>query len=686
MRLYIHPIGKIKIMNYKIHIFLLFSVVNASICPLSFSQDSRNGYWLPVSDTVRILLVYAEVVNDPDEPGTVSGWEPGSLPPQPSVFFQPAIVEGQPITGMMTRYYHEASFGQYVLLGDYYPELISIDYSELKGDGFRQVMDILNNSPGDDVVSAGGYSLRAGDFDRFTSARGYGHPKEPVPDNLTDMIMILWRVNSRITTTGSAGYCAPASYPFKLKSTDGFNAYSCFVIKGANTYMGIRHEFSHTLLGANNFHTGGAGAGIKTFMSSAGGYAMLSTWERSSPVYNALDRKRLGWKPSGNRYDLSCRNPADMTGLNGDLVYGQAFDHGSNEFILRDFVTSGDVIRIALPHLQEEDARVSPQWLWLENHQMIPGTIDHDPMLGKGVYAYIQVGKETMTGQETYAGNCNYTWPLSASGNYDFIVDYGEKSVTARTDHANPFTGYNFLIQGAWDLPPFDSLIYRDELLLAEKVSIDGRELDKSCFRYKTYPLFGTIYDVFVPGMKIGIGRNPAAVPLLTYRTSSYGRQRPGGPVPFDNRKVYLNGLSVELLEQHNDGAVRLRIRWDDYTVSNDTRWCGDIVLTEKIELGEKCTIRIDQGLTPQRPKDPVPFNGQMIFADPSVLTCRKGSKLILGEASRLILENNSALVLEPGSYMEVGRRAAVVVYEGSDFIVQPGAELILHGKIRKRH
>jgi len=670
----------------KIKIFLLVCISGLCLHSSSFCQDSRNGYWLPVRDTVRILLVYAEAVNDPDEPGTVGGWKPGSLPPQPSQFFDPAIIEGKPITGMMTRYFYEASFGNFILLGDYYPKLVSIDYAILKGDGFLQVVDILNRSAGDDIVTANGYSLAAGDFDHFTSASGYGMPKKPVPDNYTDMIMILWRVNSKITTTSSAGYCVPSVYPYKFKSSNGFNASSSFVIKGASTYMGIRHEFSHTLLGGNNFHTGGAGAGIKTFMSSAGGYAMLSSWERSSPVYNGLDRKRLGWKPSGNRYELSCRNPADSSELNGDLVYGQSFSYGSNEFILRDFVTSGDVIRIELPYLHDSNSRINHQWLWLENHQMKDSTIDHAPKLGKGIYAYIQVGKEAMNGREVFSGNCNYTWPLSASGNYDFIPDQAEKSMAARKDRANPFTGYNFLILGAYDMDPRDSLIYRDESFFPEKVIIDGRTLDESSFRYKTDPLFGTIYDVFVPGMKIGIGSNPAAIPVLTYQTASYPHQRPGMPAAYDNRKIYLNGLSIGILEQYDDGAVKLRILWDDYTVNNDTRWCGDIVLTEKIILKGKSTIRIDQGLTPQRPRDPVPFNGEMIFADPSVLTCSKGSRFVLEDESRLILENNSRLVLEPGSYMEISPRARMLIRDHSTFIAEPGAELVVNGKIRYRN
>ena len=51
-----------------------------------YAQDSREGYWLPVRGKLRIFLVYAEVMNDPDEPGSVSGWEPGSCPGTQVIF------------------------------------------------------------------------------------------------------------------------------------------------------------------------------------------------------------------------------------------------------------------------------------------------------------------------------------------------------------------------------------------------------------------------------------------------------------------------------------------------------------------------------------------------------------------------------------------------------------------------
>jgi len=366
-----------------------------------YAQDSREGYWLPANGKLRIFLVYAEVMNDPDEPGPISGWEPGKMPRNPGYFFDHELKPGEQAKGILTKYYQQASFGEFQVLADYYPDLISIDFNNMASRGFRQVLDSILRQTGEDVVTTNGYSVNAGDFDFFSVASGHGVPKASKPDSLLDMVMVIWRVNSKITTSSSGGYCMPYRMRYPFKSMKGFMASSYFVNEGAANYVILRHEFSHLLLGGNNFHTGGSGAGTKTFMSSAGGYAMLSSWDRSSQVYNAFDRRRLGWKPKENLYQVSARDPATGKEIEGDLRYRQEFSHGSNEFVLRDFVTAGDVVRIELPYLQEPSGAIKKQWLWLQNHQKLAGNMDHGDAPKKGIYAFIQVGKEALSGQGT---------------------------------------------------------------------------------------------------------------------------------------------------------------------------------------------------------------------------------------------------------------------------------------------
>ena len=646
------------------------------------SQDSRNGYWLPPKGTMRILLVYAEVLNDPDEPGRMGGWEPGKLPRNPGYFFDHELKNGEQPEGIMTKYYYQASFGEFLVLADYYPELISVDFNEMTSRGFMQVLDTIMNQAGDDVITANGYSVNAGDFDFFSVASGHGSPKASQPDSLLDMVMVIWRVNSKITTSSSGGYCMPYHMKYPFKSMKGFMAYSYFVNEGASNYVILRHEFSHLLLGGNNFHTGGSGAGTKTFMSSAGGYAMLSSWDRSSQVYNAFDRRRLGWRNPENHFQISARDPATGTEVEGDLIYKQPLQHESNELILRDFVSTGDAIRIELPYVQEPSNRIRKQWLWLQNHQNISGNLDHGDATQKGIYAFIQVGKEALSGNGTYGGDCNYTWPLSAMGNYDMLIDEKKELYHVNEGSENPFTGYNNLILGAWDLKERDGTIYRDELFVAKNMKVNGEFLDSSVYNYLTYPLFGTAMDVFRPGDRIAIDQNPAAVPLLTYRTSSSARALPGRPAAIDNRSIHLNGIAIEVLDQLGDGSMRIRISWDENRLQSDVRWCGNILLHERLDVDKAVRLLIDQGLTPQKPQDPMEFKGQQIFADASSLVLQSGSSLVLGKRSMLVIDNGSTLSLLEGSVIEIGPHASIIIEPSSKIQAMDGTIIRGRGKI----
>ncbi len=647
----------------------------------AFAQDSRNGYWLPPYDTLRIFIVYAELAGDPDDPGSIRGWKAGSLPPEPGYLFDHRLMEGEEPRGIITRYYYQASFGRYIVLGDHYPRIVSIDFKEASRRGIDQVLQRITDPGTGDILTAHGYSVNDGDFDFITTGRT-GMPKKTEPDSLMDMVMVIWRVNSKMTKDLSAGYCVPGIKMFAMGSMRGMNSYSSFVDKNYTRYTIIRHEFSHLLLGGNNFHTGGAGAGTKTFMPEAGGYAMLSSYLRSSPVYCAFDRRRLGWKHPGNRFQISARNSRDGSEINADLSYGQAFPHGSDEFVIRDFVETGDAIRIELPYLRNRSENIKSQWLWLENHQRLPGNLDHDKASRRGLYAYIQVGKEILSGPGTYRGLCNYTWPVSAFGNYDFRISEktGECSVTEA--FSNPFTGYNNLIYGAYDLEEKDGVIIRNELFLAKRMKVNGRYPDTADFNYPTYPLFGTSFDAFRPGDKIGLSRNPAAVPVLTYRTSSSPRARPTTPLDSDNRTIHLNGISVEFLEQRADGSIKLRIRWDDTRIDRDVRWCGDIRLYEELELERGIDIMLDRGLTPTRPMNPVRIRGEYVFSDPTTFTVNRGAGIRMDKGSRLIVRNNSSLVLEPGSRIDLEKRAKIVIADSSRLIVHPGTRIGGKGRI----
>lgn len=78
---------------------------------------SKNGLYLPVSGTLRILVVYAEIDYDVGSDPNLEGypeWPVGQLPVWANDIFDHEDPAGQP-AGLLTRYYYEASFGNCVL-------------------------------------------------------------------------------------------------------------------------------------------------------------------------------------------------------------------------------------------------------------------------------------------------------------------------------------------------------------------------------------------------------------------------------------------------------------------------------------------------------------------------------------------------------------------------------------------
>ena len=116
-------------------------------------QDSRNGYWFPARDTIRILIIYAEMLNDPDDPGDIRGWKAASLPPDPLYLFDHELRPGVEPKGFLTKYYHQASFGKYIVLADYYPGMVSLDYNTTTDRGFDQVMNFVSSTNENDIIT-----------------------------------------------------------------------------------------------------------------------------------------------------------------------------------------------------------------------------------------------------------------------------------------------------------------------------------------------------------------------------------------------------------------------------------------------------------------------------------------------------------------------------------------------------
>lgn len=581
----------------------------------------------------------------------------------------------------MTDYFYQASFGKYVVLGDYLDTLCSVSAASITDYGDQQVIDFINSLPGTDLTTKHGLSLNT-NFDYVTKPFGVdrGVYKTRAADDYIDLIMVLWRTDYYDTIRYSSGSINTSWANNTIKGMSGYMDFSRFVSYSGNAFGVIRHEFNHSLFGPNEFHTAGGGHGERTFLSSVGGYACMGSYDNVYNGFNAWDRYRIGWKQTGDANYIEAKNAGTGLTVETDFIYEETFPAGSNgEFILRDFVTTGDAIRIKLPYLKADDINVRDQYLWLENHQFEEGYMDNSAPSRKGLYAFIQVGKED-TSSFTLGPN-NYLWWLNAYGNYDVDIDTATDQLLIDTDYENPLTGYHFWMSPAFDYNE-DEIIKRSEIIFPASVKLDGVNLPASDFVAGTWPGYGTRYDGFVQGYKISIGENPTASSLSSYSTKSIDTILPyPSPQPGDNTTIRLNGISIEVLEQQLDGDLKVKIRWNDYEITETRRWCGTIALHDSLYLKNSAVLKLDQGLTPTKPVNPILFTGEKIFADTTVFTLRDGSGMILKNTSCLNPINNAIVSVSGNSSMSMEDSAVVNMLSKSQMIAGATCNITLNKK-----
>jgi hypothetical protein len=672
-----------------IHI-VFWLVFILTISPLTGQQSSRNGVYLTTSGTIRTLLVFAQVTNDPADTNNYTTWPRSQMPANPGYFFDP-VWDSANIQGQLTKYYNQASFGKLKVIGDYLDALAQVNYNfSTVWNGYWEILPFLNAYPDQyppaDLVTKHGYAISGSSFDQWHDSAYYSYfPKKSITDNYIDLLAVLWRVNSRAIAGNNSGRSgATSSKPLKGKS--GFNATSRCTNWDATDWSATRHEINHGLIGGNDFHTGGHGGVTRQTMPKQGGYSMLNyDSEVIGVLYNAWDRWRLGWKHPSKQYYISAFDANTRQEIETDLQYVAGAPH--HDYILRDFVNTGDAIRIELPYLQSESSIVNKQYIWLENHQMIDGNLDLKKISAKGLYAYIQVGLDSDT--ILSSSGAHYLTFLHGLGNFD-ITYSTDKTVYLNADKQNPLTGYN-IIQGlAYNLvePNIDSSVtpwvyYTDKILTDEifyptGVVKDGITLPSSDFVSQTHPCWGSNFDPFTPGRRIGLGTNPAPTPVLTYLVQD------GNPLPdhqdYDNRTIYLSGLSITLTLNPPTGEILVHVDYSDYNVRSDARWCGPIVLKEKVFLANRALLTLDQGLTPTRPVNPILFNGEKIYADPTIFTAEGGSEFSMGIAAEVKVKNNSAYISEYNGLLEIGDGAVFQVKTGSTLLLKEGSDLVISG------
>lgn len=617
--------------------------------------------------------------------------------------FTPAGTSTKPLT----QYFQLASSGNYTVLGDYLlaPNnggIFSVN-SNTGSVGPSNAIAAVNAALGSSIVTGNGFNSIT-DFDKWTigtASTGPGQPKiTPSSESpgKYDHVMFICR-NSRDANgnpNNGTGYALtswsnPSMLGFPINTLSSFGAYDGL------PFNIIRHEFSHLIYGNNSFHCGGGGTGSglgeNYWIPLESGWSNMSLYNGSLNSWNAWDRLRLDWKATGSIYGVAARNQNNTAFVNGDLDATNTSQAGT--YTLRDFVTTGDAIRIKLPFTNPTTE--FPMFLWIENHRgMNANGIPFDkwqhevgnsciaPVI-PGLYAYMQVDKEVRSGAspgEVYYGYADYLRPITADGMWDReiestttfnpCVQWGNTNAFTKTN-PNPLTGGSDQDFYAYDINNNNLINYNDNNLnFTEKIGNN--------YFQNLYNLGHSRHAFTLSGnKKMGMGTNPSSASMMNL--VSY--EQPGVLSAKNLRKVYLNGISIEVLSQ-TGGNIQVQIRFDDVDINNDARWCGDEIVLNPItspsgfsmNIKSGKTVILDQGTTSTRMDNPQIFNGKKVFASNTLFRATANTIINMETNSNFIVDNNSILRMESGSRLDIANGATLRVKRGGRLELQSGCTI----------
>lgn len=680
---------------YRFFICLCSSFIFTSVCAQYRSWD---GTGISPFKNYRCLNLYIDIIYDvTDDPESRNSfWKPGveegvnkNIPPFAGKYLLPVTINIQKYPGSLSKRYNEASFGHFNLLGEAVSVTIRQSVISENGQfswrqGLQRAVLLLNAQGG-----LTGNTINGRDKLKDFTKDG---------DNRIDIVNIMFRNSSKISgnlpSGGMSGGLLNLGLLINGVKTNA-NSYTVQLLGSDDVMSGnstiLDHELGHKLLGGNEFHASGGNHwgtySVCTFMGIQSGYGIMGGGGSNLVCTNAYERWRLHWtSPKYNPKGLLIQAsgiPSDIKQTDGEMT-----------FYLRDFITTGDAIRIQLPYKDGEHA--SNQYLWIENHQIGRNGKEDYYMFAHldckdagipGIFMYIQVGKDVL--ESDIRSN---VWPsnetdnlkmLSAEGNYDFeyagmgtdCMHWGTKNRKIfKYQRPNPLAGQNDLTA---------SFITTTKNQLSNKLEsgvwikqLQNKEIEEG------WPRHGENNDIFQSGTVLNLSSNP----VPTNSVTNYVRQGGGKIREIETNRntqnIYLTGLRIELTEDDlsefgdSCSVYKVHIRWDDYNVNNNTRWTGAIVVKEKVILNKKVTLNLDQSKVPtQALRDSISHE----FAPPSKFRIDKGGVLHLQKKSSLILEDYSTFRMDSGAVLQLDRKANLRIKSGSTFIVSEGAKLNIH-------
>ncbi len=710
-------------MRYNIKWGVLCFLVGLAHVGSAQTYQSKYGFQLPTSGTVKVLYIFAEAVGTCGVTYDGTPWTTaGTLPSDANAYIDHTVTPTA--TSKITDYFNKSTFNSLHVIGDYYNGVVSVPCSLVTGGdyGSTAVINALNtqwqpNASGQ-YLTANGQDLNS--FDAYTAGSNYGQLKTAVSDGYIDAVVILWRNHPVLNTGSGLGVGNTMSATLKSKTVGLYGTWGYTDHTNDGFFIA---EYFHSMMGSNNFHTGG-GAGTSTFWTDPSSFSMSAQAWSSAQVVCGWDRYFLGIQGS-RALPISAIDPSSGSLVTSDMSI-VSHPNGAT-FILKDFVTVGDAVRIKLPHFNFSSDNIPNQYLWIENHQLVSSIdINHGAQqlaqLGcgnawsKGLYAYLQVGKDVTSSNTSNSSMYfsapsaynNYLYPVSAEGQFDFYYDYANRNQSwANCQFAgnyslpygkyypdgsikpNPFTGFSD--QYGW-MPASNPSTYTT---IVPGQTSSGQDYYWMKFQkysgipdgnaVRSQPYLGDQYDAFQnTGKILGLGTNPAPTPVYTQVKGNYSI------LSTENRAVWLNGISVTVLSKDyygdGSGAYQIQVKWDDYAVDQNTRWCGYIRLandatdpqarSSKVLVQSGKVLTLDRGLSPTQNFKATFPDGSFGYVEPTVLNIESGTVLTVNDNAQLNVVNGSSLVVKSGATLNVPGSASITVDATSKICVEPGAVL----------
>ncbi len=650
---------------------------------------------------IRVLIVFVSF-GEPYDSQELDGWPVDSdLPDWASdsnskVFYHDFSEFSNDIysdtnRNSVSNYYYQMSNGSFKLIADYYPSRIVVNVSS--NDQWRDIHKKVLYKISD--------SVNWESYDnRLNNPNFQCDNSETGSDHKIDYIVFCHRFSwgwdtiphahllyKDATGFASTDFIHPVHY---IHVGDNYIVDNCGYtqITGNTSPLGtFVHETGHSVYEAPHYEGGNKVTG-KYFYQSVAGWGMM----HSSPNRSCA----MGWE----RYILDWSPQISAGGIASDIASADDLAATNGIFTIRDFITTGDAIRIRVP---ADDTTY--QYLWLENHQCIStfdGSTNRGTFCGDsieeykcGLVAYVEDYSRAKDNYYNLFYNGNAIRWLSRNGDFDFGYyptpihpnEYCLNETFAFYKQlANPIGGQNVNELIRHDFNNNGHIEYNDGSGNSPYVINNGTKNESvALIQVDSEPPTAKYYTgkgmQFQKGDKVGIARNPCVKNNPTYDT-----------INLILGDYYLNGISFEILNQATDGSLMVKIRMDDVDIDQDVRWAAaSIVLKDittdsrpDVDVQPSVTVNIDRSGTPNRHRNP-DNPGQTSstiedFITPTTFRCLENSYFKQEAYSTVNVINKSTLVLDSGSVYEVNDHAALNIEQSGTLVVRSGATLHVKG------